>query len=284
MPEVEALHRPRSLDEALDLMAQHGERARPLAGGTTVALARGGRRDVVVALARAGLDAIEQGPDGLRIGAMASCAALAKGLAGSPSALSDAAAVVGTRVLRNHVTIGGNCCVVYAWSDLPVALRALGASFELASAGGRRRVLPEEAFFAQQPSRVMAAGELLVAILLPAPAPGSGSAFVKLARNAGDHASASVAARVELDGGIVRSARLVAGGVKGMPQVLAGAAAALAGCRAEEALEEAARVAESEVDSTSDFRGGAEWRKHVVGVLVGDAVRTAIDRAIRMGA
>jgi len=280
MPDVEALLGPSSLEEALELMARHGERARALAGGTTVVLAKGTRQDVLVDLSRTGLDAIKVTPGGLRVGAMATCDAVRRALAGAPSALSDAAAAVGSRVLRNHVTVGGNCVMVYAWSDVPVAAWCVQARFELAARGGARRTLDADVFFAQHPTRVLGPGELLTAVLVPAARPGTGSAFLKLARNEGDHASASAAALVEMDGEVVTRSRIVAGGVKGMPQVLAGAAAALAGRRPDaEVLAEVGRVAEGEAEAISDFRGGTEWRKHVVGALASDAVRAAVRRA-----
>lgn len=280
MSEVAELLRPRSVQEAVAMLAEHGERARVLAGGTTVMLGRSQRQEVLVDLSAAGLGAIDRGPDGWRVGAMVTCAGLARALGGMPCAVSDAAAAVGSRVLRNHVTVGGNSVMVYAWSDLPVALLCAGAGFVVAGPAGATRTLSADEFFARHPTRLLGRGELLVAVELPPPAQAVGSAFVKLSRNAGDHASASAAARVEMDGPVVRAARLVAGGVKGMPQVLARAATVLAGQEPTAGtLAEAGRAAAAEVEAMSDLRGSAEWRRHVVGVLVQDAVVAAVRRA-----
>lgn len=271
---VKELHRPTSLDEALRLLSSEG--ARPLAGGTTLLLSLGAQ--ALVDISRCGLDGIEVGDQAIQVGAMVTCAAVVRALRQHPSAFSDAASLVGSRVLRNHVTVGGNSVMVYAWSDLPVALLAMGASFELATLAGRR-TLSADQFYAAHPTRVLAKGELLVSVSIPRLGAGEGSAFVKFARNVGDHASASVAASLAMDSSTVRSARLVAGGVKGMPQLLGKAAASLVGRPLDDAvLQEMAELARTDVDAIADFRGGKDWRRHLVGVLAMDAVRLAATR------
>ncbi len=279
MPELKAFYQPRSLSEALALLDEHGDRARPLAGGTALSVSRSARVEILVDLGRLGLDKIEEQADGLHLGAMVTCAALRRRLAGQPPALVlEAVASIGSRILQNHITVGGNCVMVYAWSDLPVAFSCAEARFVIN--GKNRRELGAEAFFAEHPSRLLAGGELLTEVVIPRPPAGTGSAYLKLARNSTDHALASVAATLTLDGGAIRAARLAVGAVRGLPQLLPVAAATLAGQRpAHEVLEAAARKAAEETKVTADFRAGIEYRRQLVEALVADALALAAQRA-----
>jgi carbon-monoxide dehydrogenase medium subunit len=279
MPELKELHRPSTVEEALALLRRHGENARPLAGGTSLVFSRSSRLEVLVDLGRTGLDRIEEREDGLHVGAMARLSALRRHLEGrSPSALADAAGTAGSRVLQNHITAGGNCVMAYSWSDLPVAALALGARFTIE--GVARRTVEAEAFFAEHPSRQVGTGELLVEISVPRPLPGEGSAYLKFRRTDMDHALASAAALLSLEDGVVRRARIVAGAVRGLPQLLPAAAAGMVG-RAPDgaAVEAAALAAAQEAKVTADFRATAEFRKQLLASLVEDVLLEAAGRA-----
>jgi carbon-monoxide dehydrogenase medium subunit len=283
--ELKALHRPRSLPEAIELLEQHGDRARPLAGGTALVLGRSPRVEVLVDLALLGLDRIEASEEELRIGAMASCSAVRRWFeaepAGWPAMLGEAAAAIGSRILQNHVTVGGNCVMVYAWSDLPVALWCLDARFVAVGKGGSR-TLGADRFFAEHPSHVLGSGEILTEVVVPRPPRGAGSAYVKVTRNATDHGLASAAAVVVLGPDrTVLSARIALGAVRGLPQLLPAAAAAVIGHQApaSECLAAAGRAAQEEAKVTADFRAGAEYRKDLVATVVEDALERALARA-----
>jgi aerobic carbon-monoxide dehydrogenase medium subunit len=283
MSELTAFHQPTTLDEALTLISELGERGRPLAGGTALALSRPARIEALVDLGRVEeLRAISSGADGVCVGAMATCAELwqAKLDPMPPRALIKAAASVGSRVLQNHVTVGGNCVGIYAWSDLPVALCCLGAEMVLRSIAGGERVVPALTFFAQHPSKVLKTGELLVQVRVPPQPEGSSSAYMKFTRNAGDQALASAAVWLRLQGGAVSEARLVAGALRALPQSLSRAAAALLGAEPTVGAMEAAGVAAAdEARSGSDFKASAEYRKTLLAALVQDALELAVARA-----
>jgi carbon-monoxide dehydrogenase medium subunit len=116
-------------------------------------------------------------------------------------------------------------------------------------------------------------------VVPPAPA-ASGSAYLKFRRTEMDHALASVAAQVCLDGAEVSRARIVAGAVRGGPQVLAGAAGALQGRAPEPAvLQEVASQAAQEARVAADFRATADYRKQLLATLVEDALAEAVRRA-----
>jgi len=283
MPELKALYQPSTLGEAQALLEEHGERARPLAGGTSLVLSKSAKVEVLVDLSRLGLDHIEERPDSpdLRVGATATCSALRRHLAGrTPTALSDAAGSVGSRVLQNHVTVGGNCVMVYSWSDLPVVMLALEATFEIQARGGKRRTLAADSFFSGHPTRSLAEGELLVAVCVPKPTSGQGSAHLKFCRNAADQALASATARVVLEHGVVRQARVVAGAVRGLPQLLSETSDSLLGKEPDDQnLSMAAELAGREAKVSSDFKASGEYRTQLVTALVEDALRVAVSRA-----
>jgi carbon-monoxide dehydrogenase medium subunit len=284
--ELKALYRPRSLPEAIDLLEQHGDRSRPLAGGTALVLGRSPRVDVLVDLALLGLDRIEEREDALEIGAMVSCSSLVRYLqhpdrSGWPALLREAATAIGSRILQNHVTVGGNCVMVYAWSDLPVALWCLDASFVAEGKAGSRTIGADR-FFAEHPSHVLAAGEILTWVRVPRPPRGAGSAYVKVTRNATDHGLASAAAATVVSAeGTILSARIAVGAVRGLPQILTTAAASLIDhAPGPEALAAAGRVAAEEAKVTADFRAGIEFRKDLVSTVVEDALERALARAL----
>jgi CO/xanthine dehydrogenase FAD-binding subunit len=286
MPELKALYQPATLVEALALLEEHGERARPLAGGTSLALSKGSKVDALVDLGRIGLDRVTRNGDGLHVGAMVTCAALRRALKDDPpGALGDAAGSVGSRILQNHVTVGGNCVAVYAWSDLPLAMLALEASFVIQGQGDRRRVLPAESFFAEHPTRHLVEGEILVEVTVPgAHLAKSGSAHLKFARNATDQALASVAVCLELGEGVISRARVVVGAVRGMPQLLRETSDGLLGARPDaEHLARAAASASREAKVSSDYRASGEHRTVLVGALVEDALQLAVARAGEIG-
>jgi carbon-monoxide dehydrogenase medium subunit len=226
------------------------------------------------------LHAVTADGDDLRIGAMVSCARLWRVRLEQlrPRVLVEAAASVGSRLLQNHVTVGGNCVALYAWSDLPVALLCLRATMVLRGQGGEREV-PAEDFFASHPSKALEPGELLVQVRVPA-VDRTGSAYLKFSRNAGDQALASVAARLRLEEGRATHVSLVAGAVRALPQPLEAAAAALLGEVPDAGLIEAAGAAAAEeVKTVSDFKASAEYRESLVGSLVQDALELAVARA-----
>ena len=279
MPDLKAFYQPRTLNEALALLEEHGERARPLAGGTSLAVSKSPRVEVLVDLGRIGLDRVEEKEDGLHVGAMVTCTALRRQLPdGAPGALRDALDRIASRILQNQITVGGNCVMVFSWSDLPVVLWCLGATFVVQ--GRRRRELPADRFFAEHPTHVLAEGELLCEAIVPRPQPGEGSAYVKFARNTTDQALASAAAMVRIVDGKLQGARIAVGAVRGLPQLLHGAASALEG-QAPDAvtLAAAATRAAGEAKITGDYKASAEYRQQLVAALVEDALELAVRRA-----
>jgi carbon-monoxide dehydrogenase medium subunit len=307
--------RPRTVDEALALLAQHGASLSPLAGGTDLVVnmkLRGilqltpgagtpqakwpaarrvpaiQRPAVVMSLADLPeLKGIAGGPDLVRIGPRSTMSEIAAegGFPPSILAVRDAAAIMGSPLIRNLGTIGGNLINARPAADTAVALLCLDARLELAAAAGRRTV-GIDSFFTGPGTSVRRADELLVAIEAPC-APGEGSAYLRVGnRRQLEIALVGAAAWIRLDpgSGVIAEARIALGAVAPTPVRAAKAAAALAGRQpTPEAFGEAAREASAEVSPISDFRGSAAYRHELVTTLVARALAAAAGRASAKG-
>jgi CO/xanthine dehydrogenase FAD-binding subunit len=274
-----------TLDEALRAVAGG---ARPVAGGSDLVVgARQGKAplpEALVAIDRLHeLAAIE--PDGgrVRIGALVRHADIeASPLLGERfSALADGSALVGSPSTRNVGTLGGNVMNGSPAMDTGAPLVVLDAEVELRSPDGTRRLPIEELWTA--PGRTAArADELCVAIHLPEPAAGSGSAYVRLEyRRAMEIAVVGAAAFVVLAAdGTVRSCRIALAAVA--PTIVRAPLAeqAIAGnLPAPQALAAVAAAASDASRPLSDLRGSEAYRRHTVGVVARRAVEIAARRA-----
>ena len=281
MPQLKEFCRPESLEEALALLDRYGERARPLAGGSSLMFSRGLKLDALVDLSRCGIDGLEESDDGLAIGAMVRVASLREYLSeqGGGSALSDAADRLYSRVMQNHVTVGGNCVMVFGWSHLPVATWCQDARFVLRR-GAERRVVAADEYFERHPTKLLGHDELLVQVQIPKAAPHEGSAYVKFGRDCTDEGIASVAARITVQDHMVRDAQLIVGRARPMPQRLVAAAKAIVGkAVGAETFSQAGELASGSVAVEDNYQGSRDYRRHIVGVLVADALASAAARA-----
>lgn len=270
------LYRPTSLPEALRLGAEL-EGARYLGGGTDlmVRIREGKQRPkALVSLGRiAELEGLSVG-ETTRIGAGTRVAALLESpaLAELFPALVQAAGRLGSVQIRNLATAGGNLCNASPCADLAPPLLVAEARLEVAGPAGRREV-PLADFFTAPGTTRLGPGELLCAIHVPRPRSGTRACFLKHGRVAMDIALASLAVAVELDGETVTQARLAAGSVAPRPVRLPRTEALLAGQRlTPELLARVKAEASAEVQPISDVRAGADFRRHMIGVLLGRAL------------
>lgn len=211
-----------SVDGALQLLAQHGEDARPLAGGQSLVpmLAfRIARPSVLIDLNRvASLSGIAVAGNELRIGAMTRQAqALASPvIARHAPLLMQALHEVGHPPTRVRGTIGGSLAHADPAAELPAVMLALDAKFVVKSATGER-VVPASEFFIDAFETAARQGELLTEIRIPLGGAG-GSAFLEISHRKGDFGIVSVAARVTAGAdGTCKSVALVFGGVAATP-------------------------------------------------------------------
>jgi carbon-monoxide dehydrogenase medium subunit len=284
-------HRPATLDAALALLAEHGDLAKPIAGGQSLVpmmnLRLAQPAELVDLGDLRGLDAVREVDGQIEIGALARHQALADSelLRRRCPLLAEAAAGVGHYAIRQRGTLGGSLAHADPAAQLPLVAATLGAQLEVASARGRR-VVPATEFFLAVMTTALAADELIVAVRFPALRPGEGTAFRLFSRRCGDFALVSVATSLALERGRVGRLRLGVGGVEPVPVALAGLAAQQAGQSADEAWVAAvAAAAHDAVDAQDDGRLSALYRRELTETLVARALRTAIQRASgRMGA
>ena len=280
---------PDSLKEALDILAQHGDKARMLAGGTDILVQlRSGRRrpDVIVdakeipELNQITYDAAK----GLTLGAAVPCYKIYSDttVAAAYHGLIDAASLIGGIQIQGRASIGGNLCNAAPSADAVPALIALSVTCEIAGPKGTRRV-PVEDFCTAPGENILQPDELLVSLHLPPPPPNFGARYIRfIPRNEMDIAVAGAGVSVVLDGGnsTFESARVALAAVAPTPLFVKKAGDALAGQPANtESIQKAAEIAGDAAKPITDMRGTIEYRKHLCEVLTRRALSTAVERA-----
>lgn len=279
-------HAPTSVGEATGLLARLGEDAKVLSGGQSLIpllklrLASPGH---LVDINRIpGLAYVRESEGTLRIGALAREVDLDESAVVRERypLLADAAQSIADPIVRNLATVAGNLAHGDPANDHPAVMLALGAEVTATGPSGERRI-PIGAFFTGPFETALRPDELLTEIRVPAPAPRSGGAYVKLERKVGDFATAAVAAQVTLAADGTCAAVGIALTNVGLIPIKAGKAeAALKGKRPDEAaIKQAAQLAADAAQPEADLRGSVEYKKDMVRVLTVRALRTAIERA-----
>jgi carbon-monoxide dehydrogenase medium subunit len=279
---------PTTLAEAGALLSLKGVRA--LAGGTDIIVqVRENRRDAdilvdlknVPELNTLSLDARE----GLVLGAAVPCCRIAEhpDIRRTYPGLVDAVSLIGGVQIQSRASVGGNLCNASPAADSIPALIALNASAVIIAANGMRDMVPVEKFCTAPGRTILGQGELLLHLHVPVPAPNSGSAYLRfIPRNEMDIAVVGVGVALALNASRTScvSARIALGAVGPTPLLVPEAGAALAGSAlAGSDIERAAALAQGAAKPISDMRGSADYRRHLVGVLVKRALRIAIERA-----
>jgi carbon-monoxide dehydrogenase medium subunit len=282
---------PQTIDEAVRLLAEHGDNARPIAGGTDIVVQmKEGSTRFPYPQCLIGLNMIRElkgiefsESAGLRIGAGATMTEIAESpiIRERHAALAEGAGVVGSLQTMNMATIGGNVCNAAPSADTAPALLAFEAQAVIAGRSGMRSIDLDQ-FFAGPGQTTLGTGELLAEIRMPAPARRTGSAYRRhTPRKQMDIAVVGIAAVVTLgDGGRIERARIALGAVAPTPVRAQKAEASLAGQTAsDEAFARAAEIAAGECSPISDQRGTAEFRNHLVRVMTERLLREAVRRA-----
>jgi carbon-monoxide dehydrogenase medium subunit len=282
-----AYHAPATLDETLDVLAEAGPDGKVLAGGQSLIpllnmrLAAPGH---IVDINRVrDLDAVTGGADGVRIGALARHSEVERSAVAArvQPLLGQALRYVAHPVIRNRGTVVGSLAHADPAAELPVVLSVLGGGVRVASADGHRAISAAE-FFAGPLETSLEPGELVESALFPALPPRAGTAFAEVSRRHGDYGLAGVAAVVALDDDLrVISARIGCLGVAATPVVLD--LTEVVGHRPPDSCDWAAAAAYAmrAVHPEADIHAGAEYRRHLVGVLTGQTLRTAASNALQ---
>ncbi len=280
---------PTSLEQAVGILAKHGDSARPICGGTDllIQMRAGVRRPHYVVDVKhiAALTGIAFDPkSGLRLGAAAPCIEIFENatLRRHYPGLVEAAHLIGSLQIQSRASVGGNLCNGSPAADTTPALIALGAVARLVGPKGERQVKVEE--FVVSPGRtVIQPGELLVELLIPPPPPHSADAYIRfIPRNEMDIAVVGIGAAITLEGDRCTAARIGMGAVAPTPLFAAKASQALVGKKFDAvAIENAAQLAIEQASPIDDMRGTAEFRRHLVGVLTRRTLERAAERARR---
>ncbi len=278
-------HRPGSVDEAVSLLAEHGEDGRVLAGGHSLIPMMKLRLAVpahVIDLGGVeGLRSIAEVEGAIHIGAMVTQAEIiaSDDLAARCPILREAAELIADPQVRACGTIGGNVANGDPGNDLPAVMMALDASFLLRGPGGERSLGARE--FYQGPFETARGDEeILTALRIPALAAGQGQAYCKLKRKVGDYAVAAAAVVLTMDGGTCSQAAVALTNVGITPLYAEAAGAALTGTAADAAaIEAAVEAAVAITDPAADLRGPVAYRRHAAGVMTRRAIEAARVRA-----
>jgi CO/xanthine dehydrogenase FAD-binding subunit len=271
--------RAESVEHAVEVLREHGDEAKPLAGGQSLVPAlnmRLARPSVLVDLNRVeGLAEIGEENGSITVGALArqSAALRAEVVRGSCPLLAEALGLVGHVVTRNRGTVGGSIAHADAAAELPLALVTLGGSIVTT-----RRTLAADEFFVAGFLTALEPDELVVATTWPRRSPGEGSAFEEFAPRHGDFALASAACVLRRQNGVVAEARVAVGAVTQRPELVDTTALVGGPVEGETARELGAAVAGA-VDPPPNLHGSPAYRRSLVATLVARAVDRAWEGA-----
>jgi carbon-monoxide dehydrogenase medium subunit len=268
-----AFLRPATLEEALAALAAEPG-AKVLAGGQSLVPLLSMRLAAPSMLidinALPDLGGIQADGSGVRIGALARHAHVLAhaGAAQVQPLLPLALSHVAHPTIRNRGTTVGSLVHADAAAEMPMVLRLLEGSVDVASVRGRRTV-PAAELFAGPLESTLAHDEIAVEAFFPALPDGAGVAFAEIARRHGDYALVGVAAMVETDGGEVTRARLGYVSVSDVPVVV----------DVTDALGDPAGTALAELEPAEDIHATAAYRAHLVKVLTPRVLADAIHHA-----
>jgi CO/xanthine dehydrogenase FAD-binding subunit len=281
-------HEPASLGEACKILKTYGSKAKLLAGGTDLMVNMKKKilaPDHLVCLSRiASMHGIEEKDEQIFIGARFTVAELTVDplVEKKLSALRAGARALGSPLVRNRATIGGNIGSARPAADLPPSLIAYKATVVLESSNGKREILLEN-FFKGPGFTEIQPDEVLTQIKVPTPKDGEGAGYINLGvRKAQDCNVVNVASFIVLDAvdGSIKEARIVMGSVGPTPLRASSAEAVLIGQKPDETLFlKAGEAARQDCTPIDDFRGLASYRKAMVGVLTKRTLDIAYQKA-----
>lgn len=265
--------RAQSLDQVFDLLDEHGDDARILAGGQSLMATlnmRLSEPEVLIDINHIdGLSGIELKDGKVRIGALTRH----NEVAASPVIAEHAPLValamphIAHQAIRNRGTFGGSIAFADPAAELPAVTRAVGADFVLQGRNGTRTVAAND-FFLGLFETAREPGEIIVAAEIPAIPASEKAAFNELARRRGDYAIVGLAAQGSVDGGVFTNMRLAFFGAGDRPILAQAANAALEGQAYSDATVAAAQEAlDADLDPMDDLNGPPAMKMHLARVI-----------------
>ena len=278
-------HAPTTVSDAVGLLAEHGDDAKPLAGGQSLVpmlAMRLARFEHLVDLnGVADLTGVRVDGDVLRIAAMTRQRDIGRDplVAEHAPLLAEATPHIGHFQIRNRGTIGGSVAHADPAAEYPAVALALDASIEVTSATGNRTI-PAAEFFESTFVTTLAPDELLTAVLVPRQTGRTASAFDEIARRHGDFALVGAGCSLGLDdAGRIDRASIGMMGLGSAPRRAEAAEAALIGASPDDVdAAEIGRLATADTDPTGDIHASADYRVRAGAHLVGRTLTTALAR------
>lgn len=259
----------RSIDDAVRLLAEHGDGAKVLAGGQSLIATLNMRLSapqLLIDINRIeGLDRIALKEGMIEIGALVRHAQAERSdvIAKHVPLLAMALPQIGHPAIRNRGTLGGSIAFADPAAELPACLLALGGDVEIAGLSGRRTVKADD-FFKGLYETAIGPSDILTAIRLPAATPQMRYGFAELARRHGDYALAGLAASARGEGSRLGDVRLAYFGVALTPIRARKAEAALA----DGDIDAAVAALDGDLDPPDDIQATGRVKKHLAGVLL----------------
>jgi carbon-monoxide dehydrogenase medium subunit len=275
---------PRTVDDALDLLAEHGEEGKILAGGQSLVPAmnfRLARPTSLIDINRIdALDYVREEEGELRIGALARHVRFEAPVGGGALSafLPRVARHIGHLPIRSRGTFCGSIAHADPASEWCLLVATLDAELVIASRRGQRRVRPNE-YFVGALATTLEPDELLTEIRLPFLDAGWRTGFAEFSRRAGDFALAMCTAFLRFEDGCIAEARLGVGGATDRPLRIAAAEAVLTGTEGgPDIRREAGNIAAEKIDPLEDIHASAPYRRDLVRAMVGRALLQAVAR------
>jgi carbon-monoxide dehydrogenase medium subunit len=280
-----AYHRPTSVSDAIALLADLGDEARPLAGGHSLIpmmkLRLAMPRALVDLAGIAELRGTRPESDSVVIGATTTMAELIASdcLAASIPIIRETGLVIADPQVRARGTIGGNVANGDPGNDMPALMQCLNASYLTRGSNGSREIAARE-FYQGAYLTALRPGEIVTAVRIRIPPAGHGWAYEKLKRKVGDYATAAAAVVLTMRGGRVAQVAIGLTNVGDTPLFAEQAASILTGSTLDApTVDRAIAAAEAITAPASDGRGPAAYRTKMAGVMLRRALARAASRA-----
>jgi carbon-monoxide dehydrogenase medium subunit len=280
-----AYYRPTSVREAIGLLADLGEEARPLAGGHSLIpmmkLRLATPEHLVDLAGIPDLKGIRSDGGDIVIGCMTTQHEVVGSdlLAAKIPILREASLLIADPQVRYVGTLGGNVANGDPGNDMPAVMMCLGASYQVIGNSGERSILARD-FYLGTYLTALKPGEILANVRIPVPVAGHGFAYEKLKRKIGDYATAAAAVVLAMNSGTVTACSIGLTNVADTPLWAEEAAKVLTGSALDPAtVKRAVAAAEAITSPASDARGPTHYRTKMAGVMLARALASAKARA-----
>ena len=278
-------HRPTDVASAVQLLTEHGDEARVIAGGHSLIpmmkLRMAEMGHLVDLQSIEDMKGVTVSGGTANIGAMVTQHELITNddLGSALPILREAALQIADPQVRYCGTVGGNVANGDPGNDMPGLMQCLNATYELSGPDGTRTVAArdfyEAAYFTARDD-----DEILTRIHIPVPAAGTGYSYEKQKRKIGDYATAASGVLIRVEGGTCVEASIAMTNLSETPVYAEAAGAALVGTDLnDDARKAAVAAAIDAIDPVADNRGPVDFKKHVAGVILRRAIDRAVDRA-----